>query len=73
MLEAAWLIPAFPLAGFVLILLIGRRLGEAFSASSNGCTRIVEGTSEFGSGSLKFALGFASRLRSQSALLCPRA
>jgi len=28
MLEAAWLIPAFPLTGFILILLIGRRLGE---------------------------------------------
>jgi NADH-quinone oxidoreductase subunit L len=28
MLEAAWLIPAFPLAGFLLILLVGRRLGE---------------------------------------------
>ncbi len=28
MLEAAWLIPALPLLGFVLILLVGRRLGE---------------------------------------------
>jgi len=28
MLEAAWLIPAFPLFGFLLILLVGRRLGE---------------------------------------------
>jgi len=28
MLEAAFLIPAFPLLGFVLILLFGRRLGE---------------------------------------------
>ena len=28
MLEAAWLIPAFPLTGFLLLLLIGRRLGE---------------------------------------------
>lgn len=28
MLEAAWLIPALPLTGFILILLIGRRLGE---------------------------------------------
>ncbi len=28
MLDVIWLIPAFPLAGFVLILLFGRRLGE---------------------------------------------
>ena len=28
MLEAAWLIPALPLAGFVLLLAFGRRLGE---------------------------------------------
>ncbi len=28
MLEAAWLIPAFPLAGFALLLVFGRRLGE---------------------------------------------
>ncbi len=28
MVEAAWLIPAFPLAGFVLLLVGGRRLGE---------------------------------------------
>ncbi|MEZ5166260.1 MAG: NADH-quinone oxidoreductase subunit L [Acidimicrobiales bacterium] len=28
MLEAVWLIPAFPLAGFVALLLFGRRLGE---------------------------------------------
>ncbi|MDJ0770775.1 MAG: NADH-quinone oxidoreductase subunit L [Ilumatobacter sp.] len=28
MLDVVWLIPAFPLAGFVLILLFGRRLGE---------------------------------------------
>ena len=28
MLDAAWLIPALPLAGFVLILLFGRRLGD---------------------------------------------
>ncbi len=28
MLEAAWLIPAFPLAGFAVLLLAGRRLGE---------------------------------------------
>ena len=28
MLEAAWLIPAFPLAGFVLLVAFGRRLGE---------------------------------------------
>ncbi len=28
MVEAVWLIPAFPLAGFLLILLFGRRLGE---------------------------------------------
>jgi NADH-quinone oxidoreductase subunit L len=27
-LDVIWLIPAFPLAGFVLILLFGRRLGE---------------------------------------------
>jgi NADH-quinone oxidoreductase subunit L len=27
-LEAAWLIPAFPLAGFVLLVAFGRRLGE---------------------------------------------
>jgi NADH-quinone oxidoreductase subunit L len=26
--EAAWLIPAFPLAGFVLLVAVGRRLGE---------------------------------------------
>ncbi len=31
MLEAAWLIPAFPLAGFLAILLFGRRLGEPAS------------------------------------------
>ena len=30
MLEVIWLIPAFPLAGFLLILLFGRRLGEPF-------------------------------------------
>lgn len=28
MLEAAWLIPAFPLAGFLTLVLFGRRLGE---------------------------------------------
>ena len=28
MTDVVWLIPAFPLAGFVLILLFGRRLGE---------------------------------------------
>ncbi len=28
MLDVIWLIPAFPLAGFLLILLFGRRLGE---------------------------------------------
>jgi NADH-quinone oxidoreductase subunit L len=28
MLEAAWLIPAFPLAGFILLVAFGRRLGE---------------------------------------------
>ncbi len=31
MLDVIWLIPAFPLAGFVLILLFGRRLGEPAS------------------------------------------
>src|SRR4051795_8636070 len=31
MLEVIWLIPAFPLAGFLLILLFGRRLGEPFA------------------------------------------
>jgi NADH-quinone oxidoreductase subunit L len=30
-LEVIWLIPAFPLAGFLLILLFGRRLGEPFA------------------------------------------
>ena len=28
MLDLVWLIPALPLAGFALILLFGRRLGE---------------------------------------------
>ncbi|MGF1599801.1 MAG: NADH-quinone oxidoreductase subunit L [Acidimicrobiales bacterium] len=28
MLDAAWLIPAFPLAGFVLLVAFGRRMGE---------------------------------------------
>ena len=28
MLDVIWLIPAFPLVGFLLILLFGRRLGE---------------------------------------------
>ena len=31
MLEVIWLIPAFPLAGFLLILLFGRRLGDPFA------------------------------------------
>ena len=31
MLEVIWLIPAFPLAGFLLILLFGRRLGDPAS------------------------------------------
>ncbi len=31
MLDVIWLIPAFPLAGFLLILLFGRRLGEPMS------------------------------------------
>jgi NADH-quinone oxidoreductase subunit L len=31
MLDVIWLIPAFPLAGFLLILLFGRRLGEPTS------------------------------------------
>jgi NADH-quinone oxidoreductase subunit L len=31
MLDVVWLIPAFPLAGFLLILLFGRRLGEPAS------------------------------------------
>jgi NADH-quinone oxidoreductase subunit L len=29
--EVIWLIPAFPLAGFLLLLLFGRRLGEPFA------------------------------------------
>src|SRR5436305_9575141 len=28
MLEAAWLIPAFPLAGFLLLVVLGRKLSE---------------------------------------------
>ena len=28
MLDAAWLIPAFPLAGFLLLVLLGRKLSE---------------------------------------------
>ena len=28
MIEAAWLIPAFPVLGFLLLILVGRRLGE---------------------------------------------
>ncbi|MCL4157308.1 UNVERIFIED_CONTAM: hypothetical protein GTU68_033787, partial [Idotea baltica] len=28
MIEAAWLIPAFPVCGFILLVLFGRRLGE---------------------------------------------
>ena len=28
MLDVVWLVPALPLAGFLLILLFGRRLGE---------------------------------------------
>src|SRR5687767_704186 len=28
MLDAVWLIPAFPLTGFVLLVLLGRKLGE---------------------------------------------
>ncbi len=31
MIEAAWLIPAFPVGGFVLLMLFGRRLGEPFA------------------------------------------
>ncbi|MCU0259655.1 MAG: NADH-quinone oxidoreductase subunit L [Ilumatobacteraceae bacterium] len=31
MLDVLWLIPAFPLAGFLLILLFGRRLGDPLS------------------------------------------
>ncbi len=31
MLDVIWLIPAFPLAGFLLILLFGRKLGEPMS------------------------------------------
>ena len=31
MLDAIWLIPALPLAGFLLIVLFGRRLGEPFA------------------------------------------
>ncbi len=30
-LDIAWLIPAFPLLGFVLLILFGRRLGEPFA------------------------------------------
>jgi NADH-quinone oxidoreductase subunit L len=28
MLDAVWLIPAFPLAGFLVLVLLGRKLGE---------------------------------------------
>ena len=28
MLDVVWLIPALPLAGFLMILLFGRRMGE---------------------------------------------
>ena len=28
MLDAVWLIPAFPLTGFVVLVLLGRKLGE---------------------------------------------
>jgi NADH:ubiquinone oxidoreductase subunit 5 (subunit L)/multisubunit Na+/H+ antiporter MnhA subunit len=31
MMDIAWLIPAFPLLGFVLIFLFGRKLGEPFA------------------------------------------
>ncbi|MFI5041606.1 MAG: NADH-quinone oxidoreductase subunit L [Acidimicrobiales bacterium] len=31
MLHAAWVIPACPLAGFVLLILVGRRLGDPFA------------------------------------------
>ncbi len=31
MMDIAWLIPAFPLAGFLLIFLFGRKLGEPFA------------------------------------------
>ena len=31
MLDVIWLIPAFPLLGFLLILVFGRRLGEPMS------------------------------------------
>ena len=31
MIEAAWLIPAFPVAGFILLMAFGRRLGEPFA------------------------------------------
>jgi NADH-quinone oxidoreductase subunit L len=31
MLHAAWVIPAFPLAGFVLLILLGRRLGDPWA------------------------------------------
>ena len=31
MADLVWLIPAFPLAGFLLILLFGRRLGDPAS------------------------------------------
>ena len=31
MVEVIWLVPAFPLAGFLLLLLFGRRLGEPFA------------------------------------------
>ena len=33
MLSAVWLVPALPLAGFVVLLVLGRRLGDPLAGS----------------------------------------
>ena len=48
MLDVIWLIPAFPLAGFLLILLFGRRLGDPARAAGHGDGRSPRSSSPSG-------------------------
>ena len=50
MLDAAWLIPAFPLAGFVVLIVAGRRMGEPLAgwlATAAMCAAFVSSLSVF--------------------------
>src|SRR5688572_9335154 len=64
MLDVLWLIPAFPLAGFLLILLFGRRLGDP--ASGYLATAAVVGAFVVSLGAYIDMLGLDAEARSHT-------